>query len=251
MSTDILFEVEKRDNDVKRSDADTKDMDEIELVITDEDVREIKDDPFCKAQEEDGDKRSSSNTSGILNQFTWVQHLLFVPGVGSSIGSEHSLPVEVETEKDEKITTSSPEEPKKQSWLLRLFESKLFDSSMAMTYMFNCKEPGVLEYIANKLFSFDESEVDFYLPQLINMYIMMHAVAEVSIQLILCETPISTPRLFIPTLSPGVVGQWIFHFKQPGYWRLTAVMPTSPQRKKRMEQGCETLFLVGSLCQRS
>ena len=87
----------------------------------------------------------------------------------------------METEKEEKIAPSPEiEEPKKQSWLLRLFESKLFDSSMAMTYMFNCKEPGVLEYIANKLFSFDECEVDFYLPQLINMYIMMHAVAEVT-----------------------------------------------------------------------
>ena len=37
----------------------------------------------------------------------------------------------------------------------------------------------MLEYIANKLFTFPDSEVDFYLPQLINMYIMMHAVAEV------------------------------------------------------------------------
>ena len=102
-----------------------------------------------------------------------------ISGVGSSLGSEHSLPVEAE--KEEKISPSPGiEEPKKQSWLLRLFESKLFDSSMAMTYMFNCKEPGVLEYIANKLFSFDECEVDFYLPQLINMYIMMHAVAEVT-----------------------------------------------------------------------
>ena len=107
-------------------------------------------------------------------------HHPFISGVGSSLGSEHSLPVEVETEKEEKRNSPEIEEPKKQSWLLRLFESKLFDSSMAMTYMFNCKEPGVLEYIANKLFSFEECEVDFYLPQLINMYIMMHAVAEVN-----------------------------------------------------------------------
>ena len=28
------------------------------------------------------------------------------------------------------------------SWLLRLFESKLFDASMAISYMFNSKEPG-------------------------------------------------------------------------------------------------------------
>jgi hypothetical protein len=29
------------------------------------------------------------------------------------------------------------------SWLLRLFESKLFDASMAISYMFNSKEPGM------------------------------------------------------------------------------------------------------------
>jgi len=67
----------------------------------------------------------------------------------------------------------------KQSWLLRLFESTLFDPSMAMTYLFKSKEPGVLEYIGNKLFTFADNKVDFYLPQMINMYIMMPAVAEV------------------------------------------------------------------------
>ena len=35
----------------------------------------------------------------------------------------------------------------KQSWLLRLFESKLFDMSIAITYLFNSKEPGVQTYI--------------------------------------------------------------------------------------------------------
>ncbi len=65
------------------------------------------------------------------------------------------------------------------SWLLRLFESKLFDASMAMAYLFNSKEPGVLGYIGNKLFTYSEEEVDFYLPQMVNMYIMYHEVAEV------------------------------------------------------------------------
>uniref|UniRef100_A0A8C3FPI1 Phosphatidylinositol 4-kinase beta n=1 Tax=Chrysemys picta bellii TaxID=8478 RepID=A0A8C3FPI1_CHRPI len=46
----------------------------------------------------------------------------------------------------------------KQSWLLRLFESKLFDISMAISYL---------------LFCFRNEEVDFYLPQLLNMYIHM------------------------------------------------------------------------------
>ncbi|XP_035861987.1 phosphatidylinositol 4-kinase beta isoform X3 [Sander lucioperca] len=63
--------------------------------------------------------------------------------------------------------------PSKQSWLLRLFESKLFDVSMAISYLHNSKEPGVQAYIGNRLFSFGHEEVDFYLPQLLNMYIHM------------------------------------------------------------------------------
>ncbi|XP_075884970.1 phosphatidylinositol 4-kinase beta isoform X2 [Nelusetta ayraudi] len=63
--------------------------------------------------------------------------------------------------------------PSKQSWLLRLFESKLFDVSMAISYLHKSKEPGVQAYIGNRLFSFAHEEVDFYLPQLLNMYIHM------------------------------------------------------------------------------
>lgn len=72
-------------------------------------------------------------------------------------------------------TSSAP----KSSGMLRLLESKVFDVSMAMHYLFNSKEPGVLCYIVNKMFSFEDHEVDFYLPQLVCMYIQMHDVAEV------------------------------------------------------------------------
>ncbi|KAJ4921831.1 hypothetical protein JOQ06_024657 [Pogonophryne albipinna] len=52
-------------------------------------------------------------------------------------------------------------------------ESKLFDVSMAISYLYKSKEPGVQAYIGNRLFSFTDSEVDFYLPQLLNMYVHM------------------------------------------------------------------------------
>lgn len=42
--------------------------------------------------------------------------------------------------------------PPKSSWLLRLFESKMFDMSIAVAYLFNSKETGVLTYLGNKLF---------------------------------------------------------------------------------------------------
>ncbi|KAL9987779.1 hypothetical protein ACROYT_G002140 [Oculina patagonica] len=72
--------------------------------------------------------------------------------------------------------TSLP--PPKSSWLLRLFESKLFDMSIAIAYLFNSKEPGVLTYLGNKLFTFDDEDVNFYLPQLINMYIHVDEVSD-------------------------------------------------------------------------
>ncbi|ESO86106.1 hypothetical protein LOTGIDRAFT_129853 [Lottia gigantea] len=68
--------------------------------------------------------------------------------------------------------------PPRQSWLLRLFESKLFDMSIAISYLFNSKEPGVQSYLGNRLFSFHNDEIDLYLPQIVNMYIQMHDVAE-------------------------------------------------------------------------
>lgn len=51
-----------------------------------------------------------------------------------------------------KDTADSKLPPPKGSWLLRLFESKLFDMSIAIAYLFNSKEPGVLAYLGNKLF---------------------------------------------------------------------------------------------------
>lgn len=66
-----------------------------------------------------------------------------------------------------------------EGYLLRLFESQIFDMSMAISYLFNSKEPGVQSYLGNKMFSFPDNEVDFYLPQLVVMYIQLHDVTEV------------------------------------------------------------------------
>ncbi|CAG0900584.1 unnamed protein product [Darwinula stevensoni] len=67
---------------------------------------------------------------------------------------------------------------KKESLLLRLFECKLFNMSLAIHYLFKSKEPGVLMYIVNKMFDFDSSDVDFYMPQIINMYVQIPEMAE-------------------------------------------------------------------------
>jgi len=40
-----------------------------------------------------------------------------------------------------------PSSGKQTSWLLRLFESKMFDMSIAISYLYNSKEPGVQTYL--------------------------------------------------------------------------------------------------------
>ncbi|KAM3728413.1 Phosphatidylinositol 4-kinase beta [Dirofilaria immitis] len=65
------------------------------------------------------------------------------------------------------------------SWLLRLFESDLFDIRIAIRYLSSYKEAGVLNYLGNRLFDLPTEMVDFYIPQLIVLYMNIPEVAEV------------------------------------------------------------------------
>lgn len=66
-----------------------------------------------------------------------------------------------------------------ESGLLRFFESPVFNIHFAVHYLFYSKEPGVLSFIGNKIFSFPAAEVDFFIPQLILMYIQIDEIADV------------------------------------------------------------------------
>lgn len=66
-----------------------------------------------------------------------------------------------------------------QSGLLRFFESPVFNIHFAVHYLFYSKEPGVLSFIGNKIFSFPDSDVDLYIPQLVLMYIQIDELADV------------------------------------------------------------------------
>ncbi|XP_011603497.1 phosphatidylinositol 4-kinase beta isoform X3 [Takifugu rubripes] len=88
--------------------------------------------------------------------------------LGEEVDAESQTPSSVKSAR-----RRQRQNPSKQSWLLRLFESKMFDVSMAISYLHKSKEPGVQAYIGNRLFSFSHEDVDFYLPQLLNMYIHM------------------------------------------------------------------------------
>lgn len=63
--------------------------------------------------------------------------------------------------------------------LLRFFESPIFNIHFAVHYLFYSKEPGVLMFIANRIFSFPDDEVDLYIPQVVLMYTQMDELAEI------------------------------------------------------------------------
>jgi hypothetical protein len=63
--------------------------------------------------------------------------------------------------------------------LLRLFDSTVCTVSIVITYLFSSKEPTVQQFLGKKLFDYPHDELDFYLPQLINMYIHIQSISTV------------------------------------------------------------------------
>lgn len=85
----------------------------------------------------------------------------------------------IKSNKDiEQTTISLPKIENGHNGLLRFFESPIFNIHFAIHYLFYSKEPGVLSFIGNKIFSFKDHDVDLYIPQLILMYIQIDDLAE-------------------------------------------------------------------------
>jgi len=61
------------------------------------------------------------------------------------------------------------------SGLLRLFYSELFDAAMAVQYLFKSRDPGILQFLGNRLFELNPTDLDFYLPQLLILYLYTEA----------------------------------------------------------------------------
>lgn len=140
----------------------------------------------------------------------------------------------------------------KQSLLLRWFESKLFDMSYAVMYLFNSKESGVQTYIGNRVFSYPVRDVDFYLQQLVNMYIHMHDVAEVIHPYLVHDNSSAKQTRnelviitncwvgFIFGRFIAVANRWISRFSAPGSWMPIPRMPRCPLRRNRTEPSSKT-----------
>lgn len=118
----------------------------------------------------------ASDDSGIFNSEDGGQSR--VPSC-DSVGTMAETETAKEDSKDfEEDVLNKGLPPPKESLLLRLFKSKHFNMVMAINYLFNSKEPGVQSYIGNKIFAFEDSSVDFYLPQLVSLYIHHSDIAE-------------------------------------------------------------------------
>ncbi|VDP42297.1 unnamed protein product [Soboliphyme baturini] len=124
-----------------------------ELISDEHQTASNRSHPVCQQREDDGQHQQ---------------------GFCSSSGNVQSNPATIDPE-----DMSDGPAYRRQSLLLRLFESKLFTITIAVQYLFNSKEPGVLTYLGNRLFSFAEEEFDFYLPQIVTLYINVREVAEV------------------------------------------------------------------------
>lgn len=147
-----------------------------------------------KCSEVSGEVNKTSNNSGASSSVINASHVVStgtvcggaVPssisgGGASASGSSNSSGANSFTSSSTSSASAFTKTrlDEKQSLLLRLFESKMFDMSMAVSYLYKCKEPGVQQYIGNRLFSMPPSEAHFFLPQLVNMYVQTYEVAEV------------------------------------------------------------------------
>ena len=80
---------------------------------------------------------------------------------------------------DIEVTSNIEHLSVKHPGLLRLFDSNVCTASIVISYLFNSKEPTVQQFLGKKLFEYPHEELDFYLPQLINMYIHIPTISSV------------------------------------------------------------------------
>ena len=99
--------------------------------------------------------QTSSNATRIIHVHNGLSRRLSSPNYSPPVQQfRHRSTLEIENLPPATVKTPNMngESSKKcQSWLLRLFESKMFDASMAVHYLFNSKEPGVLGYLGKSL----------------------------------------------------------------------------------------------------
>lgn len=84
----------------------------------------------------------------------------------------NNIPLTISTSTNKHLSEKHP-------GLLRLFDSTVCTVAIVISYLFSTKEPVVQQFLGQKLFEYPYDEIDFYLPQLLNMYIHIQSISTV------------------------------------------------------------------------
>ena len=111
----------------------------------------------CSCNKNEDDKEDLDTSGGCKNSGTQSGHSAKKHSSGSyskmkKKKSRRKKDKQKEREIEDNEEMNDEVLPPKSAWLLRLFESKLFDMAIAIAYLFNSKENGVLAYLGNRLF---------------------------------------------------------------------------------------------------
>lgn len=101
------------------------------------------------------------------------------PTALSPIGRPIEFSHEIDVPTNATSTSTIEHLATKHPGLLRLFDSTVCTVSIIISYLFSSKEPIVQQFLGKKLFDYPDEELDFYLPQLINMYIHVQSISGV------------------------------------------------------------------------
>ncbi|EGT54886.1 hypothetical protein CAEBREN_06497 [Caenorhabditis brenneri] len=91
-----------------------------------------------------------------------------------NVTKKDESPIEIEKE-----NATKPEHDR-QSWTMRLLSSDSFNASMAVEYLNSILDKPSLTFLGKRLFDLPEKDLDFYLPQLIYLYVTKIDVASVT-----------------------------------------------------------------------
>ena len=95
---------------------------------------------------------TSNKTDLIMMHCTTENHLQAENNDKNAKEEVDCFPLCLSLQKSSKSNIEDELPQPQDCWLMRLFESTLFDMSIAIGYLFNSKEPGVQKYLGNRLF---------------------------------------------------------------------------------------------------
>ncbi|CAO4382899.1 unnamed protein product [Caenorhabditis nigoni] len=131
-------------------------------MISEDDMEYTVKEPSLKGIDEIVEKHEEGSTDGSVSI--------------AATEVKHQTQKEIEVEK-ENVTIPTHD---RQSWTMRLISSDSFDASMAVEYLNSIQDKPSLTFLGKRLFDLPEKDLDFYLPQLMYLYVTKVDAASVS-----------------------------------------------------------------------